>query len=246
MFNEYENTLRTIIILVLGDKDDATFGVTPDRILIWREKRETENKKKKDIQIENRLIYYSDFYDLQTILNKNWEKFKPILIDKKRFEVFNSEIENYRNNIAHGREVLSFQMKIMEGIIGDLKNQLVLYHSKNTNPDDFFIKILRVSDSLGHMWEKSQMFDSVITKSILKVGDKIEFFVDAFDPKGREIEYRVQLINDYIITQSSNKIIVEIVPDMISKSCHFRIIASTKSSGYRNEESIYFNYTVIP
>jgi hypothetical protein len=246
MINEYENTLRTIIILILGDTDDADFGVTPSRIQAWKEKREIESKKRSSIQIENRLIYYSDFFDLKAIIHKNWEKFKPILNDKKRFEVYHSDVENIRNSVAHGREIFSFQNKLLEGIIGDLKNQLMLYHTKNMDPSDYFLKILRVSDNLGNIWESSNRSDSIITHKILRVGEEIEFIVDAFDPKGRELEYRIQHITDWFITQKSNKIAVKIVPDMISKSCHIRIAVSTKESGYKNEESVYFNYTVLP
>ena len=246
MINEYENSLRTIIILVLGDKDDASFGVTSERIDSWKEKRETEKRTQRNIQIESRLIYYSDFFDLHTIVHKNWEKFKPILIDKKRFEAFHSEIEKYRNNIAHGREILVFQENILNGIIGDLKNQIILYHSKNLDPDDFFLKILKASDSLGNKWESSQIMQSILTGSILRVGDKIDFFVDAFDPKGRELEYSVLYIDDWFISQGSNRITVNIVPKMISKNCRIQIQVSTKNSGYQNSESVSFFYTVIP
>jgi hypothetical protein len=46
MIKEYENTLRTIILLVIGDRDDASFGVTSERITKWIEKREIEKKNK--------------------------------------------------------------------------------------------------------------------------------------------------------------------------------------------------------
>jgi hypothetical protein len=246
MINEYENTLRTVIILILGDTDDSEFGVTPERIEVWKQKREIEKKNNSNIQIENRLIYYSDFFDLKVIIHKNWERFRPILNDKKRFEVFNSEVENMRNTVAHGREILTFQKKMLEGIVGDLKNQLILNHAKNMDPNDFFLKILRISDNLGNIWESSNYFDTVLTNKIIRVGEELEFIVDAFDPKGREFEYRVQYINDWFITQNSNRIIVKIVPEMISKSCSIRICVTTRELGYKNEQSVYFNYTVLP
>ena len=88
MTNEYENILRKIISIVLGINDDTDFGVTQDRIEKWKEKREIEYKKYDGIIIENRIIYYSDFYDLETIVSKKWEKLKPIFLDKKKFEDF--------------------------------------------------------------------------------------------------------------------------------------------------------------
>jgi len=246
MINEYENILRTIIINVIGETDDATFGVTQERLDIWKEKREIEKKKNENIQIENRLVYYSDFYDLKTIIDKNWEKFKPILANRKRFTVFYEEIEKYRNNIAHGREILSFQLKMIEGIVDDLRNQLTLYHSKNLGPDDFFMKILKATDSLGNIWEPSQIIPLVVTNTTLRVGDKIEFVIDAFDPKGRELEYSARFLNDSLITQKSNKLTVEITSKMISKNCGIKIFVTTINSEYENYGFVNFSYSVIP
>ena len=48
MINEYENILRRIICLVLGEKDDVEYGVTIERLAIWKEKREIEKKKSTD------------------------------------------------------------------------------------------------------------------------------------------------------------------------------------------------------
>jgi hypothetical protein len=72
MITEFENNLRRIICSILGDHDDVDFGVTLERIAIWKEKREIEQKKSKGILLESRIIYYSDFYDLYEIINKNW------------------------------------------------------------------------------------------------------------------------------------------------------------------------------
>ncbi len=80
--------MRRLIISILGSKDSSNYKVSDERITKWKEKREIEIKKNRGISFENRLIYYSDFYDLRTIISKNWESFLPILINKKRFEIF--------------------------------------------------------------------------------------------------------------------------------------------------------------
>lgn len=71
MIIEYENTLRRLIINMIGDFDSAEFKVSGERISKWKEKRDVESKKNKGVLIENRIIFYSDFYDLKTIINKN-------------------------------------------------------------------------------------------------------------------------------------------------------------------------------
>lgn len=244
MINEYENLLRTIILLVLGEKDDAPFGVTAERIANWKERREIEVRKRHDSNLEERLIYYSDFYDLKNIIDKNWERFKPILHNKKRFEAFFSEIETHRDTIAHGREILSFQKSIISGIIGDLKNLIVFYYSKNMNPDDYFIKILRISDSLDNIYEPSNYLQSVVTKCILRVGDEIEFTVDAFDPKGREIEYVLERMHNEKVF-NKNQFTIKITPTMVSQS-HGIFIGVRTRAEYKNEDWVLFSYIVLP
>jgi len=246
MIIEFENNLRRIICSVLGDHDDVDFGVTPERIATWKEKREIEQKKKKGILLETRIIYYSDFYDLYKIIDKNWTSFKPIFIDKKRFEIFFNEVENCRNTIAHGREILSFQNDLLKGIIGDLKNQIINYHSNNMNPDDVFVKILKISDSLGNIWESSDITKIYSSKKVLKVGDKLEFIIEAFDPNGREIEYFIEINYDNTIKQKNNRIILEITKKMISRSKSFTIGACTMNEDYKNRDSVIFCCTIMP
>jgi hypothetical protein len=84
---QYENLIRKIIIHVLylkyGDDYEDFFGVTVDRLNIWKEKRNTELKRFKGIASESRLIHYSDFYDLKKIITHNWILFKEVFNDKK-------------------------------------------------------------------------------------------------------------------------------------------------------------------
>src|SRR5659263_238113 len=122
MVNDYENTLRGLIVQIIGGDDTSSYKVTEERIVIWKAKREAESKKSNGVFYENRLLYYSDFYDLESIIIKNWELFLPILGNKKRFEVFFSEIERCRNTIAHGRNLISSQELLLSGITSDLKN----------------------------------------------------------------------------------------------------------------------------
>ncbi len=121
MIYEYENTFRRLILLIIGE-DVISYKISQDRILKWTEKRDTESRKTKGVLFEDRLIYYSDFYDLKSIITKNWELFLPILHDKKRFEIFFNVLEHLRNNIAHGRTLTLSQEHLLTGITLDLKN----------------------------------------------------------------------------------------------------------------------------
>lgn len=247
LINEYENTLRKIICILIGQDDDSVYGVTNERINKWKEKREIDKQKNRGSQLESRLIYYSDFYDLETIINKNWTLFKPILVDKKRFEILHGEVELFRNTLAHGRPLLSFQLSLLSGIVGDLKNQVLKYHSKNMSVDDYFIKILKVSDNLGNIWEEGELKKKWIEQT-LRVGDTLEFVVDSFDPKGQDVGYSI--LHNYRNIQPqnivANRISIILDKSMISKSTQLTIMANTKNSEYENDDAVSFIYSVLP
>jgi hypothetical protein len=186
MINEYENLLRTIILEFLGD-NPSEYKISDERINKWKEKKDIEVKKSKGICLENRLIYYSDFYDLKTIINKNWELFSLVFLNKKRFEVFFEELENYRNSAMHGRSLTKSQNLILEGILLDQKNLKTIYHNKNKMKEDYFIQITKVSDNIGNIWSETGKSN----KPILRVDDEYELLVEATDPLDREIIYEL-------------------------------------------------------
>lgn len=244
MTNEYENTLRRIITSVIGAEDNSEFGVSNERLEKWKEKREIEIKKYKGLIAESRIIYFSDFYDLKNIILKNWSLFLPILLNKKRFEAFFDEVEKYRNTTAHGRELYSYQLELLKGITEDLKSQFIIYHNKNMDANDFFIRILKISDSLGSIWEidNSYLYSSGKT---LRVGDTIEFIVDAFDPKGRKIQYGLYIEGARIETDN-NLMSVTITQKMVSKFGVFRLTAKTNEQEYENYTACEIDYVILP
>jgi len=244
MTNVYENTLRYLIIDVIGGDDDAPFKVSNDRVEKWKEKREIEHKKNNEISFEKRLIYYSDFYDLRTIITKNWELFLPILKDKKRFEVFFSEAENLRNTVAHGRNLTLSQENLLHGITSDIKNLITIYHNKNEMKDDFFIRISKVNDNLGNVWG-----EKISPKMpVLRVGDEYELVVEANDPKGREIEYEVYILGtaDFGVKQTNPRMNFTITNELVSKARTLYVTARTPFSEYENQDLLTIHVTILP
>ena len=246
MINEYENTLRRLIINIIGSEDSSIYKVPLERVEKWKEKREIEIKKNKGVVYEKRLLYYSDFYDLKTIVDKNWVLFLPILHNKKRFEAFYCELENYRNTIAHGRNLTSSQECLLKGILSDLKNLITIYHNKNEMKDDYFIRILKINDNLGNIWEKS-VFGP---KPILRVGDDYELLIEANDPKEREIEYVVSTLSLSLpkldLKQKTNRFTFKIEKWMVSQNFKIYIKAKTPDSTYNNEDLTSIDLMVLP
>ncbi|MFN0730154.1 hypothetical protein [Polaribacter gochangensis] len=242
MIIEYENTLRKLIIYLFG-KDGESYKISAERLEKWKEKKEIQNKKNNGVLLEKRLIFYSDFYDLKTIINKNWLLFLPFLKNKKRFEIFFKEVENYRNTIAHGRNLTLGQEHLLNGILSDLKNSITIYHNKNEMKQDYFLRITQVSDNLGNVW------DNIINqvKPTLRVGDDYEIIIEANDPKDREIEYCINTIsNELRIEQKSNRFNFKIENNLVGEHITFLVSAFTPSSTYENKTGFGITFTILP
>ena len=239
---EYENTLRKLIISILGSEDNAPYQVTESRLAQWKNSREIETKKRKEYNSEKRIIFYSEIYDLKNIIGKNWERFQPVLIDKKRFDVFFDEIEKFRNTTAHGRNLTASEESLAQGITLDLKNLITIYHNKNEMKDDYFIEIVKIYDNLGTVWEKRLHPN----QPCVRVGDYYELVVEANDPKGREISYEVFTDDGFRIIQASNRFNIPITEQFISPSHAFNIRVSTPSSEYNNIARSFISITVLP
>ena len=246
----YENLLRELIIDILynefGIGYENNFGITPERFNKWEERRTEEYKKHNKLINESRLLYYSDFYDLKKVISTNWRLFKDIFREKKRFEVLFDEIEIYRNTTAHGRELLQFQEDMIAGILGDLKTQIIMHRNKNESPEDYFLRILKVSDNLGNVYDFANSDSYTYNNRILRPGDNLEFHIDAFDPKGRLIKYFVRI--DGIPASErieSNIITLTIKDEHVGKYLDIRLVAVTEEK-YDNSDGISFLYTVIP
>ncbi|QXP55185.1 hypothetical protein H0I25_14000 [Cellulophaga sp. HaHa_2_95] len=245
MIIEYENTLRKLITSVIGFNDNTDYKVSSERLNKWKEKRDIESKKNNGILFESRIIFFSDFYDLKTIIDKNWELFLPILNEKKRFSVFFKEIEQYRNTVAHGRKLIKSQEDLLSGILMDLKNSITQYHNRNEKMDDYFIEIIKVSDNIGSSWGESIFSKS--KKPTIRVGDEYELLVEANDPKDREIEYKLfHFTGKLKINQKSNRFNFTIDESLIGQNIMILVTAYTPDSEYKNESSMKINLTVLP
>src|SRR5580704_16062292 len=115
-----ENALRDFISSMLSEKLGADWvdncGPSPDRIENWRKRKATEEKRQESGVVEERLLYYADFYDLETILKKHWTHFSDVLGDWKTMDVFLKELGRLRDPDAHRRELLPHQKHLVLGI----------------------------------------------------------------------------------------------------------------------------------
>ena len=83
-----ENSLRdfisSVLIRKLGEDWVEKCGVSPERISVWQGRKVTEEKRQRAGVVDERLLYYADFYDLKTILKKHWSgEFSESLAESK-------------------------------------------------------------------------------------------------------------------------------------------------------------------
>jgi hypothetical protein len=248
-----ENSLRDFIAICLsrhfGDEWISKCGVSPDRIEKRTERKNIEGKRQETGVVEERLIYYADFYDLKTILKKHWSlEFSKVFGELKTMEVWLTEMEKLRDPDAHRRELLPHQKHLILGISGEIRTRLVKYRSKMETTDDFFPRIESARDSLGTISTYGQLISH--TQHKLRPGDIIDFVITASDPLGEELQYGMTVLHNYnIMWQDDNTFTLVIEKEYIGKSFAVHLwIRSPRDyhahGGY--DDYVSFRYDVLP
>lgn len=253
--HDAENSLRDFIALVLsGRRIDwvESCGVSPERIEKWKERKLTERSRLKTGVSEERLIYYADFYDLKTILKSNWSgEFSEALGDWKTFEVYLGELEKLRDTDAHRRELMPHQKHLVLGVSGEIRNRIVRYRSRMETLEGYFPRIESARDSLGNIWVPGNRGgSSVMTESILRPGDTLDFVITASDPEGLPVEYSVGLNSSASYKwQTSHDLQFSITNEHISRTFVLQLsIRSNRSyhAAHQIDDSVSFFYKVLP
>ncbi len=247
MLKDTENALRDFIGNLLNEKLGEEWlklcGVTEERLQQWQQRMNIDK-----LTTDKRLIYYSDFFDLQVIIRKQWNVvFKEIFDDLKTIEVFLSILEGFRNTDAHRRELLPYQTQLIEGICGEIRAALVKYRSKKETGEDCFSRLEFAQDNYGNTWKIGD-HRGIDTKMTLRPGDILEFVVTASDPDGGKLEYRIAPRGDW---QENNKFSITLGEKHISKSSSFTILVRSKRQYYADQlleadDSVHFTYQILP
>lgn len=252
-----ENALRDFVANVLGNKHREAWveraGVTQERLDHWRARKASEAQRQEAGVVEERLIYYADFYDLSTILKKNWSDFATALGDWKRMEVLLKELEHLRDPDAHRRELLPHQKHLILGISGEIRNRIVRYRSKQETAEDYFPRIESVRDSLGHIWVPTPpRLRTMATKAVLRPGDVIDFVVTARDPMDEPISYSMNVDRDVFALpdwQDHGMFSLRIEPGDIRRTFIVRFTIRSQREYHAlsdEDDAVEFSYQVLP
>lgn len=199
--------------------------------------------------VEERLLYYADFYDIKTILDKRWELFAPALGEKKTMAVWLEELEKLRDPDAHRRELLPHQKHLALGISGEIRGRIVRYRSKQETADDCFPRIESARDNFGNIWTQGQKLHTAITETHLRPGDQLDFIITAADPLGEKLLYRMDIKGNSGPWQESEVFSLTVTEQHIGR--YFKIDLHVKSQRQYHAHNSYdawveFMYTVLP
>lgn len=253
-----ENSLRDFIAATLhkkhGDNWVDNCGVPEERINHWKSRKADEERRQKSGVVEERLLYYADFYDIRTILHKNWGKlpdFSSAFGDWKTMEVWLSELEKLRDPDAHRRELLPHQKNLALGIAGEIRTRIIRYRSKQETIEGYFAKIESARDSLGNIWTPaSDSFQQIVkTGMTLRVGDTIDFVITASDPLGDTLFYSIVPKNRDRLWQEENYGSWIVSHDQVGQGVNVFLLATSRRD-YRAhdyyDDVVIFTYDVLP
>jgi hypothetical protein len=192
-----ENSIRDTISFVLTKKYGADWpshsGISEQRLAQWQEKRSAEEKQLG--RTDPRIIYYSDFYDLQTLIKKNWNNGLSEVFGKQReIEVLLDILEEIRNPDTHRRELLPHQKNLAIGISGRIRTTIAEYFSRMETGESYYPRIECVQDNYGNSWTLGDQ-TLLVTGRRLRPGDLIECSVSATDPLGEALEFAVAAVS---------------------------------------------------
>ena len=216
-FQKYEREPERIHA---GDEWEKHLGVTEDRLEVWNNRMAEERKRLKGQVIENRKIYYSDFYDLKTIITKNWDLFSDCFSDRKIMEYQFSQLESFRNPNAHNRDLLEYQKHLLAGYAGEIKNGIMKYRGSIEKQSTFFPEYESLNIN-GIIYRQHWAH----LDEIFRPGDEIEITIYVSSPNTQKVYYMIS-------GENKNE-------EVWSENNHFKILVGDNNFG-RIKKTIYF------
>ncbi|QWP77510.1 hypothetical protein J5226_03640 [Lysobacter sp. K5869] len=253
---DLENSLRDFAEFILrrkyGHSWISSLKISPERLRSWQERKSVEAKRLPGEALEDRLLYYADFYDLRTIVTKHWEDgFSEAFPEKRWVEVLLAEMERLRDPSAHSRELTDYQKHLVCGISGLIRTRIMKFRGARDDMHSFFPVIEHVTDSLGNQMANPAYATMIVAKDPVRVGDTVEIRVSSIDPQGEPLLYKfrrvnVPLLGDWV---DSNSMTITFAESDIGKACDINVMVKTRRSYHAYgefDDYVAIRYVVLP
>lgn len=252
-----ENALRDFIDYILTKKygrDWVThLRLAPEKIAKWNATQREEFGALTTTTLDGRLLYYSQFHELETIMYKHWEDgFHEAFPGGKRWlEVMLGEINKLRNPTAHSRELMEYQKHLVLGITGEIRTRIMKFRGLKDDMDSYFPVIEHVADSLGNKEANPAYGCGIEASEPVRVGDAVEIRVSSTDPLGQPMLYHIGRQRSLAPATWSHENFKTITFEEadIGKSCDIRIQIKTARGHHAYgeiDDSVWLRYVVLP
>jgi hypothetical protein len=251
---EAENALRDLIAEILEPLLGADWlqqsGLTPERLATLAQRKVAEEKARPLQTPEERLLYYSDLPDLQKIIDKHWERFKPVLGDRQETDVFLNKLNELRNPDAHQRGLWPYEQQLVFGISGHFRQAVAFSRKQVDDLNKYYPRFERVTDSFGFTVSDG----GVSTDRPVRAGDELTYRISAWNP---EPEHPLELKAGVGVGQengtgwsASDTLMVRLRPQDIERNLYiFIALRGDRTKRLRPnsaDQMVWFIYTGIP
>lgn len=221
-------------------------GLATARVDVWHERKAQAELDSAPNTGEERLLYYAPFEDLYDLISLNWiGDFQAAFTDREKLMTYLKILEQYRHPDYQRRDLLVYQKHLILGISGELRSKITAYRSLMEVGKEGYPRVEYIKDSLGNMWVPGKP-RRVKTNSNLYPGMTVEFIVQAHDPEGMPLEYKLH--GDK--WQAGNVLFFKVAPKHVQKQAQLSITIRSPRKfhayplGY--DDRIVFEYQILP
>lgn len=252
----FENALRIAIRTVFGNRWLDAQGA-PEQADLSRRYAE-EVARRDGVNLSADLLEYAMTTDLTKLILRNWEAFKPVFSDKKRTETYFGVVEDVRNAIAHGREVLPHERDLVAGAAGQIRLQVSEHQSAADASTQYYPVIERITDHFGR-GPDSRGYQHEMVYPRINVGDVLQFRAYASGGRGHavrwylnpsraneDLQYPTGYRDDWGFDAEGNEVTLEYIVTAEDVMEHFWISINLRSDNiYHRETSGWDEYAVF-
>jgi hypothetical protein len=192
-----ETALRVAIRTIFGQRWLDSPGA-PD-VTVLRERQAVEHARRDGAIVSTDLLDYAMTTDLFNVVRRNWDVFKPIFDDKKRFDAHMGTVLDVRNTIAHSRPLVPFEKDLVSGIAGLIRNQVARHEGTMDESAPYYPTIESAIDHQGYESHFQPSYGSGPLLSRLNIGQEMVFTCSAFKIDDRDLEWQLLVFKGYFM-----------------------------------------------
>lgn len=198
---------------------------------------------------------YSQFSDLLRIAENHWAPLGLIFPNQNETLVLMRRFKELRNPGLHGRPLYAHESHLLQGIAGQIRNQVTIFMSTRDAAGQYYPRIESVWDSLGFRYECGSRDAEYMggvheTGTILRPGDHVTLSGSAVDPQARRLEWRVASNRGQLrqsVEADSEQVVAfdwAVAPDDVAEGNWITFSIRTVGTPYHREGDHDFRLTI--